>query len=194
MSPLINVLKLCRQGEAHGHVAELKAAATARVDGEVLLIKDTVARLVGLLSKGAGNGLCLHDELPHVWRGDNGGLEASGLTFQEVGELLDVASTATGGLIGCGTIFKCWGKNLVVKEKEVVLEGDAAPQANVARDKEGIALKLVLLVKVPNDTPNLLWLLRVLHLGQGDDGGRRALAIGDANLLAQPVQDDHGSS
>ena len=52
----------------------------------------------------------------------------------------------------------------------------------------------MLLVKAPNDTTNLLGLLRVLHLGQGDDGGRSALAIGDANLLAQPIQDDHGGA
>jgi len=190
---LINVLELCRQGKAHGDVAELKAAAVARVDGEVLLIEDAVA-FKGLLCQGTGDGLCLHDELPHLWRGHDGGLEASGLACQEVGQLLDVASATAGGLVGGGTVLKGWGEDLVVKEEEVILEGDATPQADVARDKEGVALKVVLLVKAPNDTANLLGLLRVLHLGQGDDGGGNPLAIWDANLLAQPVQDDHGSA
>ena len=136
---IINVLELSGQGEAHGDVAELKAAAAARVDGEVLLVKDAVA-LKGLLGEGAGDGLCLHDEPPHLWRGDDGGLEASGLTCQEVGELLDVAGASAGGLVDGGTGLKGWGENLVVKEEELVLEGDATPQADVARDKERIAL------------------------------------------------------
>ena len=172
------------QGNPHRHVAKLQQVARLGGDGEVVGIHHVTCAPAHAGGQRAGNRLRLHNQPPGVGRGGEGGAKARGGARKEVGEGANVPSTTPSCLVGDGTLVKVRGQDLVVKEKEVVLEGDAPPQANVAGYEEREAPQVLLVVKAPDGTANLLTLGVRLHEGQLDDPLAR-----DANLLVLPV--DH---
>ena len=157
------------------------------MDLQVLCVKGDLAR-ASLLCKGTGDRLSLNDPPPHGSGGDDGRLETSRLTCDEVGQPLDVACTAAGSLVGRSPRLKGGGQDLVIKEEHVVLEGNATAEAHVARDKERELFKVVLCVKTADAAADLLCsLARTL---ERDDGGCDTLTRGDADLLVKTVEDD----
>lgn len=128
--------------------------------------------------------LLLGDDLQHLGRGEEGGRDV-------VREALDVARETAGGLVGV-RLVRDVEHDAVGEEELVVLEGDAAAQAEVARDGEGVLLKIVLVVNLSDDPADLFGGAR-LNVDVGGDGNRLC-APRDENLLADTVDDDDGEA
>ena len=184
--PLVDVPQLGGQREAERHVAALEALAEARVDLEVLLVEDVARKR--LLRKGARDRLGLYDPPPHRRRGNDGRLEASRLACQKVRQALDVAGPAAGRLVGRSPRLEGGGQDLVIEEEHVVLEGDAAAEAHVARHEERELLEVVLCVEAADAAADLLRSLA--RTAQCDDRRCDALTRGDADLLEEAVEND----
>ena len=178
-----------RQGEADGHVAVLKQVAliAARRHLEVLPPHDARARGEGLLCKGAGDRLGLNNQLPDLLGRGDGRLEERCRTCDEVRQLLHIAGPTAGRLVGNRPHDERRGDDLVIKEEQVVLEGDATPEAEVARDEERETLEIMLGVEATDATADLLFALT--HAGQLDD---TAIGRRHADLLEEAVEDDDG--
>ncbi len=156
----------------------LLATAKEAVNHLLVYVSDLVLRYV--LRDADCGVLLLRDDLHHL----AGGIEGRG---QVVLKGHDVARKTAGSLVRVGLV--CDVKHDTVGEEElVVLEGDPATQAEMARDGEGEGLELVLAVDLGNHAPDLFRCTRLhIHVGGERD---RILATRDEHLLALSIDDD----
>ncbi len=165
------------------HLARGLLAAPEEVVNHLLVYVGNLV-LGDVLGDADSGVLLLGDDLQHLGRGEESGRDV-------VREALDVARETAGSLVGVGLVRDV-EHDAVGEEELVILEGDAAAQAEVARDGERVLLKIVLMVNLGDDPADLLGRARLDVDVRGD--GNWLCPTRDDNLLAEAVDDDDGEA